>query len=93
MSFANEMETEMKTIMGALAASLLLAAAALPTGAEAQVPDIVRQYVKVPDAEQGKYVDVRKRIPRQPEYIADKMETGSGEWWRQMDRERRGGRR
>jgi hypothetical protein len=87
------MEKNMKTIMGALAAAMLLGVAALPAAAEPDVAGIVRKYVRTPDAEPGKYVDVYKRVPRQPEYIADKMEVGSGEWWRQMDRERRGGRR
>jgi len=26
------------------------------------------------------------------EHLADKLPIGSGDWWRQMDRERRGGR-
>jgi hypothetical protein len=86
------METEMKMIMSALAASVLLAVAAAPAGAE-EVSDIVRQYVNTSGVENGKYVKVRKYVPRQPVYIADDLEVGSKEWWQQMDRERRGGRR
>ena len=36
---------------------------------------------------------VRRYIPEQIEYQADKLPVGSSEWWQQMDRERRGGRR
>jgi hypothetical protein len=84
----------MKLVMSMLVASTLIGGAAVPASAsDSEVMDIVREYVKVPSADAGKYVRVRKFIPQQPEYIADEMEIGSKEWWRQMDRERRGGRR
>jgi hypothetical protein len=88
------METKMKTIMGALAASLLLAAAATPASADTEeLIEVVREYVRVPTSESTRDVKVRRYIPEQIEYQADKLPVGSSEWWQQMDRERRGGRR
>ena len=83
----------MKTIMGALAASLLLAAAATPASADTEeLIEVVREYVRVPTSESTRDVKVRRYIPEQIEYQADKLPVGSSEWWQQMDRERRGGR-
>jgi hypothetical protein len=93
LSLANDMETKMKTIMSALAASLLLAGAAAPASAETDVTEIVREYVKVPSSEQTREAKVRRYVPEQIEYQADKLPTGTSDWWRQMDREQRGGRR
>jgi hypothetical protein len=87
------METKMKTIIGAFAACVLLAGIAAPASAETDVTEIVREYVKLPSSELPREVDVRRFLPRQKEYIADKLPTGSSDWWQQMDREGRGGRR
>jgi hypothetical protein len=88
------METKMKTIMGALAASLLLVGAAAPASADTdELVEIVREYVRVPTSESTRDVKIRRYIPEQMEYQADKLPVGSSEWWQQMDRERRGGRR
>jgi hypothetical protein len=85
------METKMKTIMGALAACLLLAGAAAPANADTdELVEIVREYVKVPSSAETRDVKLRRYIPEQIEYEADKLPVGSSEWWRQMDRERRG---
>ena len=84
----------MKTIMGALAASLLLAGAATPASADTEeLIEIVREYVQVPSAEQTRGVKLPRTVPEQIEYQADKLPVGSSDWWQQMDRERRGGRR
>ena len=83
----------MKMIMGALAASLLLAGAAAPASAETDVTEIVREYVKEPSSVETRDVKLRRYIPEQIEYQADKLPVGTNEWWRQMDREQRGGRR
>jgi len=84
----------MKTIMGALAASLLLVGAAAPASADTdELVEIVREYVRVPTSESTRDVKIRRYIPEQMEYQADKLPVGSSEWWQQMDRERRGGRR
>ena len=84
----------MKTIMGALAASLLLVGAAAPASADTdELVEIVREYVRVPTSEPTRDVKIRRYIPEQMEYQADKLPVGSSEWWQQMDRERRGGRR
>ena len=51
------METKMKTIMGALAASLLLAGAAAPASADTEeLIEVVREYVRVPSlgADEGR---------------------------------------
>ena len=94
LSLANEMETKMKMIMGALAACLLLAGAAAPANADTdELVEVVREYVKVPSSAETRDVKLRRYIPEQIEYEADKLPVGSSEWWRQMDRERRGGRR
>jgi hypothetical protein len=86
------METKMKTIMGALAASLLLAAT--PARADTdELVEMVREYVRVPTSEPTREAKIRRYIPEQIEYQADKLPVGSSEWWQQMDRERRGGRR
>jgi hypothetical protein len=88
------MEIKMKTIMGALAASLLLAGAAAPANADTdELVEVVREYVRVPSSELTREVKIRRYIPEQIEYQADKLPVGSSEWWQQMDRERRGGRR
>jgi hypothetical protein len=87
------METEMKMIMSAVAASVLLAGLAAPANAETDVTEIVREYVKVPSSNENKGEKWRRYVPEQTEYQADKLPTGSSDWWRQMDREQRGGRR
>jgi hypothetical protein len=84
----------MKTIMGALAASLLLAGAAVPASADTdELIEIVREYVQVPSTEPTRGVKLPRTIPKQIEYQADELPVGSSDWWQQMDRERRGGRR
>jgi len=84
----------MKTIMGALAAGLLLAGTAAPATADTdELVEIVREYVRVPTSEPTRDVKIRRYIPEQMEYQADKLPVGSSEWWQQMDREHRGGRR
>ena len=84
----------MKMIMGALAAGLLLAGAAAPANADTdELVEIVREYVKVPSSVDTRDVKIRRFIPEQIEYQADKLPVGTNDWWRQMDREQRGGRR
>ena len=85
----------MKTIMGALGlAGLLLAGAAGPANADTdELVEIVRDYVPVPRSDLTSEIKVRRFIPEQIEYQADELPVGSSEWWQQMDRERRGGRR
>ena len=84
----------MKTIMGALAACLLLAGTAAPANADTdELVEVVREYVKVPSSVESRDVKLRRYIPEQIEYEADKLPGGSSEWGRQMDRARRGGRR
>ena len=58
-----------------------------------ELVEVVREYVKVPSSVESRDVKLRRYIPEQIEYEADKLPVGSSEWWRQMDRERRGGRR
>ena len=84
----------MKMIMGGLAACLLLAGAAAPANADTdELVEIVREYVKVPTSEPTRDLKICRYIPEQIEYQADELPVGSSEWWQQMDRERRGGRR
>ena len=84
----------MKTIMGALTASLLLAGAAAPASADTdELIEIVREHVNVPSSKTTQGIKVRRYVPEQMEHQADKLPVGSSEWWQQMDRERRGGRR
>ena len=85
----------MKTIMGALGlAGLLLAGAAVPASADTDdVVEIMREYVQPPRSDLTSEIKIRRFIPEQIEYQADELPVGSSEWWQQMDRERRGGRR
>ncbi len=89
----------MKTIMSALAVSMLAAALAAPASAEVSIPSIAGQYagkyIGTQSVETGKYVKLRRYAPRtdSEEFIAESRETGSSGWWQQMDREQRGGRR
>ena len=87
----------MKTIMSALAASMLLAGLAAPASAETfSITSVVEEVAKDPVGEISRFAKEGKFAPKRDdddEYIADKRETGSEGWWQQMDRERRGGRR
>jgi hypothetical protein len=82
----------MKMLMAALTASALLAGAAAPASAETDVSALIGRYVKTTGSDKIPAVNWR-RYTRQKEYIAESLPTGSGDWWRQMDREQRGGRR
>src|SRR5262245_21525172 len=92
---ANAMETNMKTIMGALGlAGLLLAGAAAPASADIEeMVEIVREHVQLPRSDVTSDIKIRRYMPEQIEHLADELPVGSSEWWQQMDRERRGGRR
>jgi hypothetical protein len=88
----------MKTIMSALAVSVLAVGLAAPASAEVSIPSIAGQYAGKYVGSQNvetsnKYVKLPRYAPRDEEYIAESRETGSGGWWRQMDREGRGGRK
>jgi hypothetical protein len=92
-----EMEEPMKTL-AALLSCAVLAGAAAPASAHDEEYTIV--YVK-----KYMYVDEDSDVPRArpayvvreyvvPEYMENDTTTlpyGSGSWWRQMDREQRGG--
>jgi hypothetical protein len=49
--------------------------------------------VRVPTSAPTPDLKIRRYLPEQIEYQADELPVGSSEWWQQMDRERRGGRR
>jgi hypothetical protein len=89
------METNMKTIMAALGlAGLLLAGAAAPASADTdELVEIVREHVQLPRTDLTSDIKIRRYLPEQVEQLADELPVGSSEWWQQMDRERRGGRR
>jgi hypothetical protein len=78
----------------ALTAAVISAGLTAPAGAQSSVtitlPDA---YVSLASPEEGRQMKVRRQAPRQIEYNADKLPTGSNIWWQQMDRESRGGRR
>ena len=86
----------MKTIMSALALSVLAAGFAAPASADYRIPSVVApyvdKYVGSGNVEGGRYVKLR-RFATQDEYIADSKPVGTSSWWQQMDREQRGGRR
>jgi hypothetical protein len=86
----------MKTIMSALALSVMAAGFAGPASADYRIPSVVAPYVDKyagsGNVEGSRYVKLR-RFATQDEYIADTKPVGSGNWWQQMDREQRGGRR
>jgi hypothetical protein len=94
------MERDMKIIMSALAASALLAGFAAPASADYRIPSIAGSYIGKYTTQPGAESDADKLIRSRrvlrdddEEYIADSRDTGSGSWWRQMDREGRGGRK
>ena len=83
----------MKTIMAALAAMALLAAAAAPASAEMDVTAIAKELAKGADSDAVRFVKERSDAPRFIERDASKLPFGSSEWWQQMERERGGRRR
>ena len=83
----------MKTIMQALVALAVLGGIAAPASAETYVTMSAEAYARLPASEKRKYEVVRRHVPRQIEYDASTLPTGTGIWWQQMDREQRGGRR
>ena len=93
----------MKIIIAALTAVAVLAGAAAPVSAQTYTEgyEVKQRYVKKKHRKRHRHVRVyggeevyyRGRIQRQPQYWADKLPTGTSDWWRQMDREGRGGRR
>jgi hypothetical protein len=93
----------MKMILGALAASAVLAVAAAPASAETDLDAIVEEVTELAGVDVVKLVKRRGYAPRYleeddvyaPRYFEHdlgKLPVGSAEWWRQYDRER-GGRR
>ncbi len=93
MNHDEHMETQMKTIMAALAVATLLAGASAPARAESYVTIPADEYARLMQMEQAKQARWRRVIERQMEYDADRLPIGTDVWWQQMDRERRGGRR
>jgi hypothetical protein len=89
----NEMETEMKMIMAALAASAVLVGIAAPASAGAEMTVVASEYMQAPSGAAIRRVKMRSYVPRQPEYDASRLPIGTSAWWQQMDREGRGGRR
>ena len=83
----------MKMILAALTASALLAGIAAPASAETDLAIVAGEYVKQPSSERSTGMNSRRYVTRQIEYDANKLPTGTGIWWQQMDREGRGGRR
>jgi hypothetical protein len=78
----------------ALTAAAVLAGLAAPAGAQSSVTiTLPEAYAGWISPEEGRQMKVRRQAPRQIEYNADKLPTGSNIWWQQMDRESRGGRR
>ena len=81
----------MKMIMAALAASALLAGAAVPASAGMDLEQIAEEYAKRADSEVVKIVKERRQVPRQ--VANDEPSVGSSEWWQKVDREQGGRRR
>ena len=80
----------MKTIMSAvLGLTLLAGASAVPASAETYITISAEDYARLLRAKKKQ----RHYVPRQIEYDANKLPVGSDNWWKQMDREGRGGRR
>ena len=83
----------MKMIMAALTASALLAGVAAPASADDDLATIAKEYTKVVGSEKIDDAKLRRDLTKQIERLADTLPTGSSDWWQQMDREGRGGRR
>jgi hypothetical protein len=83
----------MRMIM-ALSAAAILAGSTAPAGAQSNVTiSVPEAYAGLVSPDEGRQMKVRRQAPRQIEYNADKLPTGSNVWWQEMDRESRGGRR
>jgi hypothetical protein len=87
------MEITMKTIMGALATAALLVGAAAPASAEMDVDRMAGQLMRMAGSDTVKYDRQRRDVPRYYEHDSSKLPFGSGEWWRQVEREQFGRRR
>ena len=83
----------MKMIMGALAASALLAGVAAPASAEMDVERIAGQLSRMGGSDTVKLVKERRDVPRYIEHDSSKLPFGSSDWWRQVEREQFGRRR
>jgi hypothetical protein len=82
----------MKMIMAALTAAAVLAVSPVPASADTDLAKIANQVVELAGPDAVKLVRKRSQEPRQIEHDYTKLPLGTGEWWRQYDRER-GGRR
>jgi hypothetical protein len=89
------MEMIMKTFLTALAASAVLAVAAVPASAETDLTEVVGEVVKLADPSLAKLVKEPSSVTKEIERQLDKLDVGSSDWWSQYDRERggRGARR
>jgi hypothetical protein len=94
------MEEPMKTLAVALLSCIVVAAAAAPASAHDDEYTVV--YVKrhryvdddyVVRRSRPVYLELQDAAPEYIEYDSTTLPYGSNSWWRQMDREQRGGRR
>ena len=87
----------MKAIIAALTAASVIAGASAPASAgpsseATQGYEVKTQYV-TKKRYKKRYYRSGGRVYYQQQYWADKLPVGTSSWWRQMDREQRGGRR
>jgi hypothetical protein len=87
------MEKTMKMIMAALGTTALLAGAALPASADADVAEVAREIAKVAGPALTEVVKERRRPPRETRLGNDALPFGSRAWWDQVERDQRGRRR
>jgi hypothetical protein len=80
----------MKMMMTAVLGLAFLAGIAAPASADTTVTISAEEYARLLRREKRKQ---RRTIPRQIEYDANTLPVGTSDWWKQMDREQRGGRR
>lgn len=78
----------MTKIFAILVALSVAAAVAAPMAAEAQAKKKKRTYAK-PHA--GQTYTAPRNVDTYQEFLADKRQIGTTDWWQQMDREGRGG--
>ena len=82
----------MRTLIAALAGSMLLAGAGAAKAEDLDLTRIADRVERVIGSDAARLARERVEIPRQYEHDVKRIPLGTSEWWQQYDRER-GGRR
>ncbi|HJU32870.1 MAG TPA: hypothetical protein VJ740_15510 [Hyphomicrobiaceae bacterium] len=83
----------MKMIMTLSAAAALLAVATIAARAETDLEEVAEAIAEAAGPQMVRIVKDRRETPEYFEHDASTLPFGSSEWWRQVEREQRSGRR